>query len=332
MKKISIIIPVYNVEKYISQCLESCIYQDGVSYSEYEIIVVNDGTPDNSMEIVNKYKSMFPSLITVFEQTNSGLSVARNTGINIAKGEYVWFVDSDDWIIQGSLRQIIDKLNEYKNVDLLQIQAKQFDGVNTEKNYIYNYQVGILDGPDCIRNGGLPCCAVVTLCKTSFLKQNNIYFMPNILHEDNEFKPRAVYLAKSIGFLDKFCYVVRREGQQSITSSYKMKNGLGHIAVIKSLNKFSKNLPRDIKCKFNYEQGKAMNSLLKGIPVLNKNEQKELIRLIKENSYVFHNIRNSGYFIHWIEGSLLSFNIRFTIYLYNLFKTLTNNKYGKHKY
>lgn len=318
--KISIIIPVYNVYKYITQCLESCIYQEGVSHDEYEIIVVNDGTPDNSMEIVNKYKKQFPSLITVFEQKNSGLSVARNSGINIAKGEYLWFVDSDDWIIQGSLRKIIDKLNEYQKVDLLQIQAKQFDGVNADKDYIYDFHEGMIDGPDCIRRGGLPCCAVVTIYKTSFLKNNSLFFVPRILHEDSEFKPRVVYLAKSIAFLDKFCYVVRREGQESITSKFRLKNGLGHLAVIKSLNEFSKNFPSDLRCKFNYYQGLAMNSLLLGIHSLNKKEQEELIALIRGNSYVFSNMRKSGSLKYWVEGLILSINIRLGIWMHGIIR------------
>lgn len=320
MIKLSIIIPIYNVDKYISQCLESCIYQEGVSHDKYEIIVVNDGTLDNSMEIVNKYKEQFPLLITVFEQKNSGLSVARNSGINLAKGEYIWFVDSDDWITQGSVRQIIDKLNEFQNVDLLQIQAKQFDGVHADKNYIYDYREVTLDGPDCIREGGLPCPAQVTICNTSYLKQNNLYFMPGIYHEDAEFKPRAVYMAKSITYLDKFCYVFRREGQESITSKYRLKNGLGHIAVIKSLNEFSKNLPTDIKCKFNFKEGMTMNSLLCGIHTLKKNEQEELIGLLKENSYVFHNMRNSGSLKYWIEGILLSLNIRIAIWIHRIIR------------
>lgn len=320
MKILSIIIPVYNVEKYISQCLESCIYQEGVSHDEYEIIIVNDGTPDNSMEIVYKYKEQYPSLITVFEQKNSGLSVARNSGINIAKGEYVWFVDSDDWIIEGCLKYIIAKIKDNKYFDLLQIQAKEYKGKDTYDVYLYKFYEGILNGPDCIRKGGLPCCAVVTICKTSFLKENSIYFRPNILHEDSEFKPRAVYLAKSIAFLDEFCYVVRREGQESITSKFRLKNGLGFIAVIKSLNDFSKNLPIDIKCKFNHEQGMTMNSILFGIHELEKNEQEVLIRLIKENSYVFRNMRNSGSLKYWVEGILLSFNVRVAIWIHKLIR------------
>ena len=294
MKKLSIIIPVYNVEKFIDQCLKSCIFQEGVSHDEYEIIVVNDGTPDNSMEIVNKYKELFPTLITVFEQNNAGLSVARNSGINIAKGEYLWFVDSDDWIIQDSLKQIINKLNEYKNI--------------------------VIDGPDCIRRGGLPCCAQVTICRTLYIKKNNLYFMPGIYHEDSELKPKVVYLANSIISIDKFCYVFRREGQESITSKYRLKNGLGHIAVIKSLNEFSKSFPRDLRCSFNYYQGLAMNSLLLGIHSLNKKEQEELIALIRENSYVFSNMRKSGSLKYWVEGLILSINIRLGIWMHGIIR------------
>ena len=98
--KLSIIIPVYKVEKYIARCLDS-IFNQKVDDSLIEVIVVNDGTPDNSMQIVNSYVAMHRNL-TIINQENQGLSVARNVGLAKATGDYVWFVDSDDWLVEDA--------------------------------------------------------------------------------------------------------------------------------------------------------------------------------------------------------------------------------------
>ena len=94
--KISLIIPVYNVEQYLEKCLLSCLDQD-LPQSDYEIIVVNDGSPDGSLAIAERIAATATN-ITVVSQENGGLSAARNTGLEIAKGKYVWFIDSDDTI------------------------------------------------------------------------------------------------------------------------------------------------------------------------------------------------------------------------------------------
>lgn len=108
--KLSIIIPVYNVANYVGKCLDSCLEQN-VKMTDYEIIVVNDGSVDNSLEVVNLYINR-PN-INVISQNNSGLSAARNAGMKIAKGEYIWFVDSDDWIESGILEHILREISLY---------------------------------------------------------------------------------------------------------------------------------------------------------------------------------------------------------------------------
>lgn len=102
----SIIIPVYNVERYLRQCLDSCLDQD-IPKSEYEIIIVNDGSPDNSQVIINEYALLYDN-ICVINKSNGGLSTARNAGLSIAKGNFIWFVDSDDSIVSNSLKYIYD--------------------------------------------------------------------------------------------------------------------------------------------------------------------------------------------------------------------------------
>lgn len=105
MVKLSIIIPVYNVELYIEKCLQSCLSQD-IPYDEYEIIVVNDGSPDGSLAIAESIAKTTTNM-TIISQKNGGLSAARNTGMSVAKGEYIWFVDSDDWIETKDRKSVV---------------------------------------------------------------------------------------------------------------------------------------------------------------------------------------------------------------------------------
>ncbi|MDH6314239.1 glycosyltransferase involved in cell wall biosynthesis [Parabacteroides sp. PFB2-10] len=102
---LSLIIPVYNVEAYLEECLDSCLEQD-IPHSDYEIIAINDGSPDGSLAILERYAAKYPN-ITVLSQENRGLSATRNRGIEVAKGEYIWFIDSDDWIEKNCLSSLL---------------------------------------------------------------------------------------------------------------------------------------------------------------------------------------------------------------------------------
>lgn len=103
---LSIIIPVYNVENYVEHCITSCLKQN-ILISEYEIIIVNDGSTDNSLFIAEKTATGHPN-IKIISQCNKGLSMARNKGLSLAQGDYIWFVDSDDYIEENCLKQIIE--------------------------------------------------------------------------------------------------------------------------------------------------------------------------------------------------------------------------------
>ena len=114
---LSIIVPVYNVEKYIRPCLESIFFQ-GLNEKDYEVIVVNDGTRDRSMEVVDSFQTAHSNM-TIIHQENQGLSIARNTGMKHAKGDYIAFLDSDDILAKNSLKR-------YKNM------LKRLDKENKE--------------------------------------------------------------------------------------------------------------------------------------------------------------------------------------------------------
>ena len=121
--KISVIVPVYNVEKYIDKCLDNLVNQ---TLKDIEIIVVNDGSPDNSQDIINSYQKKYPRMIKSFIKPNGGLSDARNYGIKKAQGEYIAFLDSDDYIEIDAYEKM------YKKAEL-----KDFDIVVCDLNYVY---------------------------------------------------------------------------------------------------------------------------------------------------------------------------------------------------
>jgi len=108
--KISIIIPIYNSEKYLSRCLETVINQ---TYSKLEIILVNDGSRDKSLDICKHYQSK-DSRIIIIDKINEGVSVARNTGIEAATGKYIGFVDADDWIEPSMYESMLNNIEQYK--------------------------------------------------------------------------------------------------------------------------------------------------------------------------------------------------------------------------
>ena len=134
MKKISVIIPVYGVEKYIRKCLESVVNQ---TYKNLEIIVVNDGTKDNSMEIVKEY--LEDKRIVIINKENGGISSARNAGLKIATGDYISFVDSDDWLELDLYKKLMIDLNDE---DIIIFNYKVIDNKNLkvlkEKKF-FNY-------------------------------------------------------------------------------------------------------------------------------------------------------------------------------------------------
>ena len=114
MIKLSIVIPVYNVEKYLAKCLDSVIYP---ALDGYEVIVVNDGSTDGSGAIAAEYAAHYPGLLRLIEQENGGLGAARNTGLEAAEGEFVFFLDSDDSLREKAVPEMLEK-------DLLLLPAK----------------------------------------------------------------------------------------------------------------------------------------------------------------------------------------------------------------
>lgn len=210
--RLSIIIPFYNVEKYIAECLDSVFDQD-IPLEEYEVICVNDGSPDHSREIVLDYMKRYPNLKLIEHDHNRKLGTARNTGRAAAKGRYIWNVDSDDKIAPNCLGEML-KVCEENRLDVLVFQITRFfEDKVFSKSDIY-VEKEVVNGLDYLNK--LSSQEVSKLCgvwckmiKREFLDKNNIYSPEINMGEDVPYSFETLIKAKRIKILNEVYYYYR---------------------------------------------------------------------------------------------------------------------------
>lgn len=250
MKKIvSVIIPIYNVENYLSECIESVRKQ---SYKNLEIILVNDGSTDNSLKICKKYAKM-DERIRIINQKNSGLSAARNSGIEAAKGNYFFFLDSDDYIHSELINILVKIIENGENVDLV-ISNYSNEGLDYNNNGVQIWsQNGFWNN---YYSSNYICCVVAwgKLYKSSLFR-DNIRFPEGKIHEDEFILPKIIEKCKKIAFVDNPLYFYRIR-KNSIMSSKNTNSYMDELdAFIERTDYFAyKNSP--------YFMGKAIDSVL----------------------------------------------------------------------
>ncbi len=211
---ISIVIPVYNLEKFIAEAIDSCLKQD-IPYDEYEIICVDDGSKDSSAEIIKKYQLEYPNII-LHSQSNSGVSAARNKGLEIASGKFVWFLDGDDMMLPNCLKLITDIMTE-TDADSFWFRCNHF---TTTPEFVLptkKYQ-SCSEYDDLIEfmeyNGGAGVCGNVY--KTDFLKNNALYFSSNIKYSEDVLYNFKVLLKLKIAAKTEDIFYIRRDHQESV--------------------------------------------------------------------------------------------------------------------
>ena len=218
--KLSIVIPVYNVEDYITKCLESVINQ-GLEQNDYEIIIVNDGSPDHSMDVVADFVESHKGLnVKVINQQNSGVGAARNKGLSAATGKYVFFLDSDDWIEPNCIPALIEYADN-NNLDVLCFAGQYVypDGKTSLLKVSHEESGKIYNGEDFICVVGMSSSSNMSLYSIQYLRNNGVRYYEGILYEDREFTPRSYVLADRIAYVNKICYNYYFKRQNSITNS-----------------------------------------------------------------------------------------------------------------
>lgn len=234
MPSISIIIPVYNVEKYLTKCLDSILVDNAFTG---QVMCVNDGSTDGSAAILDEYAAKYPN-IEIITQTNAGLSAARNAGFDRAMGNYVFFVDSDDWVIPGAIEKILKKL---EGEDVLYFNTKTYqegeewlsgDIDLMEMRHVRGryYLEAVYDKPRSMPY----VCVWGGVYKRSFLKEHHLYNEPGIYHEDNYFTPQVLLAAQDVTCLNEYVYV-RRRRSGSITASVTKKHIVDLLYVARNL-------------------------------------------------------------------------------------------------
>ena len=218
---LSIIVPVYGVEKYIRSCVES-IFRQNIDESSFEVIIVNDGTPDRSMEMIRDIISQHPN-ISIINQENLSLSVARNNGVAKAKGEYILMPDSDDLLVDDSLPLILEVALESKAdivvADFLEMTAEEIENHKFVRQL--KWQVKEMSGEKLFIDDLNPrqCYVWRSLFRRDFLQKNHIEFVPKIRYQDVPFTHECYLKAKKCMRVSRYMNIYRR-GHESATYSF----------------------------------------------------------------------------------------------------------------
>lgn len=258
--KVSIIMPVYNTESYVSQAVESIIEQ---TLSEIEIIIINDGSTDNSLQILQKY-AQEDSRIQLYSQENSGQSIARNKGVTYATGQYLYFMDSDDLLDIETLSYCYDQCEKSK-LDFVYFNAEIINpdsGVSINLNYNHSddeTSKKIYKGEEALNKQLIkqkftpsPC---LNFIRRTYYSNAHLFFFPNIIHEDQLFTVLLYCKAERVMSINRYFFKRRFRKDSTMTQTFTWKNIHGYLCVTRELLTYIK--------KEAPQQKQIINSFLK---------------------------------------------------------------------
>lgn len=293
--KVSVIIPVYNVKEYLTECMNSICQQ---TLKDIEIICVNDGSTDNSLAILREFADK-DNRIIILSQENSGLSVARNTGLKFANSEYIYFCDSDDKLELSALEELYNR-SKADNLDMLYFDAEVFfeseELENTlknyknyykrKKNYLGNYE-GIELFNKLLKNSDYLPSACLNFLKRSFLLDNKLIFEPGILHEDNLWSFKCALLAKRVGYLSRKLFYRRVRPNSIVSQKVTYEHVYGYfLSAIKGIE-FLKNV------NLNQDESDSINKLISTWVTNSKNKYNKLNLIEKAKAETLNSYERS---------------------------------------
>ena len=316
--KLSIVLTVYNKEKYLHRAFESLLGQEGTKDGDYEVLVVNDGSTDGSLAICEEYANK-DDRVRIVKQKNQGLSMARNNGTDAANGEYVWYVDADDRISNQSVRLICEAMAD--KPDVIPIYGET-EGIDRVRNKV---SPDAKTGKDILLTGGWEQCGVFNVFRKDFLRKNGLRFMPGIYHEDAEFTPRMLYAAEKVKVVPEVLYTVYRE-PESIMTTPRAKRAFDCLTVAESLSRFVVD-----KNEEGSNIGKVIDSsaalmINNGLAVIVQNSKDDQIRLNEafydKKDLLLRTLKNASHRKYRLEAALLRMSPKHCVGIYKLMKKL----------
>lgn len=211
MLRLSFIVPFYNVEPYIEECIRS-LYNQDIPWDEYEVICIDDCSPDGSRAIVDRLQQEYPTLKLLRTPENLRQGGARNMGLDIAQGKYIWFVDSDDYIKANCLKQMLDLMD----AQYLEILKFTFTNQSTNEQSAHYIQFGPCTGSELIfdaplgERSGQRCCSVCAeIIRRDLIENQHARFVEKKQYEDDDYMYPLFAAAKRVMSIDFAPYVVR---------------------------------------------------------------------------------------------------------------------------
>lgn len=287
---ISVIIPVYNVEKYLRECIDSVLSQ---TYKNYEIILVDDGSTDASGKICDEYAEKY-DCISVIHKENSGPSPTRNKGIACARGEYIYFLDSDDYIVPAVFEKLVH-IAENEDADIVFFDGYSFadpeGAFNIRQGYMRSEKYKTDSGYNVLtelnKNKDFHCAIYLMLIRRALLSENNVFFLEKAYcSEDMLFTYQLYCVANRVAQCPEVLYHRRYRQNSIVTSQKSARHFLSYKLVYEEIKKFSEKTDRIkdktakafvVRCAFN-----ALDTYLR-ISKAEKKEHREIYLSLKES-------------------------------------------------
>jgi len=286
---VTIIIPVYNTEKYLKECIDSVLNQ---TYKNYEVIIVNDGSTDSSRNIITNYTALYSNIV-LLEQINKGQGAARNQAIKKAKGKYIYFLDSDDYILPNTIERLYNNCEDNK-LDLIIFDGATFydseiaENIKKKPRYhrngVYN---GIYSGEKLLellmrKNDFFVSPCLYMLSKETLIN-NNIFFPEGIIHEDELFTFQLFKCSERVAHFDKILFMRRIRDNSTMTGRNFKRSFKGYVNVFNEIyEQYCDEITTLKDYAVNKKLGHIYMNIIKNYTLMDFKDRKKNRKIIKE--------------------------------------------------
>lgn len=326
----SIIIPVYNTANYLECAFNSILEQH---FLEYEVIIVDDGSTDESALICSKYEEKLKNYRYIY-QKNAGQASARNAGIRLAQGKYIVFLDSDDYLYPEGLHSLKNAIKNMNNPDLVLIRRLGFsdkDPATKPCKYFFDKTFFSLSGPEVLEKiqsfKDFYFAPWEFVVNRTYLLQKNLFFLEGNHHEDEEWVPRILIYSNNVGFDNSFFYCNRERREGSVSSSYNIEKLFDRIKIIHSFESefLNRTYPDNVQDIISLRCCKILFGVLVFSSDYKKNKRiKDLNASIKMNLKYFTNGNKFQYKFAYVLCKILG--VSFTSCLLNSLRKILGNR------